>query len=444
MTDNQLPNDALERIVRSVGANLLKPDQRLDESLLREIAKQHLVPLFSGAEIADAAEPSSKAHPRVAFINPQVIAFKVNRADDYRLHLRRAQPFEDKAGPARERRVIEAFVEILAGMGDALQSDLRYDLLSTFQRRIVARAMAEPKRERQLLAVLDQMAEWASRLYEGSPISSAIGIDPNPALIVGPSLSEIAKEDFGAVLSNGFDTMLVFGSDLTFTGHCLLGPTPAVPTICPARHSAVASWTAAGEGRVAVVLNRLGEILVFCAGQLLFARRSGRWHFLTHDPILSQMSVPQDRYIREALYQTALDASFARTGACLGVVATTARKKWEDAVAERDRLETSQYTKARTLAAAIDGRKFHELPRTLRQELVAIDGATIINHKGEILAVGAILTIAGGSTGGGRTAAAKTLAQFGLGMKVSQDGGITGYRPPDKAGQPPVEAFKVM
>lgn len=328
-------------------------------------------------------------------------------------------------------------------MGWAVQSEIRNDLLATFQRRVVARSIAEPSMERQLLSVLDQMAGWASRLYEGAPISSAIGIDPAAMTARGPSLSDIASEDFGAVLSNGYDTMLVFGPELEFAAHERL-ISHATESVYPSRHAAVARWTAIVEGRVAVALNRLGEILVFREGQLLFARRGGHWHFLTHEPVINQMGVPKDRSIREAIYETVLDASFSRTGACLGVVASNTILKWEDAVAESDRLGVSQHTKARTMAAAIDGRRFHELPRTLRQELVAIDGATVINHKGDILSVGAILTIAGGSTGGGRTAAAKTLARFGLGIKVSQDGGITGYRPPDQAGQPPAEAFKVM
>lgn len=96
------------------------------------------------------------------------------------------------------------------------------------------------------------------------------------------------------------------------------------------------------------------------------------------------------------------------------------------------------------MAKVVNGRKFHKLDRTLRQELVAIDGATVINHEGEVLAVGAIPMIDGGSTGGGRTAAAKTLGRFGLGIKISQDGGITAYRlGTGKPGGKQV-AFKVM
>jgi len=41
-----------------------------------------------------------------------------------------------------------------------------------------------------------------------------------------------------------------------------------------------------------------------------------------------------------------------------------------------------------------------------------------------LLAVGAILKIPGGSSGGGRLAAAIELSKLGLGIKVSQDGGI--------------------
>ena len=92
----------------------------------------------------------------------------------------------------------------------------------------------------------------------------------------------------------------------------------------------------------------------------------------------------------------------------------------------------------------MNGKKFHELDRTLRQELAAIDGATVVNHEGTVVAVGAILKIEGGSTGGGRTAAAKQLAMLGLGVKISQDGGISGYRRDSKNTKVVRSAFKVM
>ena len=80
--------------------------------------------------------------------------------------------------------------------------------------------------------------------------------------------------------------------------------------------------------------------------------------------------------------------------------------------------------KARAFELLIAGRPFHELDRRFRLELLSIDGALVLDHRGSVLAVGAILKIPGGSAGGGRLAAARVLASLGLGIKVSQDGSI--------------------
>jgi DNA integrity scanning protein DisA with diadenylate cyclase activity len=84
--------------------------------------------------------------------------------------------------------------------------------------------------------------------------------------------------------------------------------------------------------------------------------------------------------------------------------------------------------KTKAISKLLRKKKFQELDRRLRRELAAIDGATVIRSDGTILAVGAILRIPGGSLGGGRRAAAQELGKLGLGIKVSQDGGIVGFR----------------
>lgn len=416
----------------------------MDEALLREISEAYLLPFFSGASLEPSALKSSVSEARVAIKTTQSIAFKVNRQDYYRLVVRRDQPFAADSDPAREKRVVEAFVNVLEKMSDELKGPLKGDLLSTFQRRVVAEATAEPGEGAKLLTVIDQLAHWGTRLYEGAPISSAIGIDPAISGTKTLPLSNIAKEDFFAVLSNGFDTMLTLSKHLNFTGHLVLDATPAASGFCPWRHSAVAAWTADGTGRIAIVLNRLGEILIFRDGQLLFARRSGNWHFLTHGPIIRQMGVPKDEDIRKAIYETALDASFARTGACIGVIAAGSMKLAEGMIAETDWLSNGRSDKSKAIARIVNGKKFHQLDRTLRQELAAIDGATVIDHEGNVIAVGAILKINGGSTSGGRTAAAKQIALLGLGVKISQDGGISGYRRDSKNSKIERPAFAVM
>ena len=75
---------------------------------------------------------------------------------------------------------------------------------------------------------------------------------------------------------------------------------------------------------------------------------------------------------------------------------------------------------------SVDGEKqyFQYLDRKLRLELLSLDGATVIDSSGRILCVGAIVKVEGGSEDGGRTAAAKELAKYGLSMKISVDGTI--------------------
>ncbi|MBY3517078.1 hypothetical protein HFN76_33635 [Rhizobium laguerreae] len=415
----------------------------MGEELLREISEKYLLPFFSGATIGNSLS-STQFDRTTAFLDPQTIAFKAHKSDPYRLLFRRDQPFAQKEDTAREARVIEAFVSLLGRMSNELQGSLKDDLLSTFQRRVVAEASTEPGEGDNLLKLIDQMALWASRLYEGAPITSAIAIDPEVQGSRTLPLSSIAGEDFFAVLSNGIDSMLTLSRQLNLTGHIVLDSSPSEGGYCPWRYTAIAKWTSSGKGRIAVVLNRLGEILIFRDGQLLFARRGGNWHFLTHAPVLRQMAVPKTEAIRQAIYETALDASFARTGACIGVIASRRAHMANDMIAEADILAAMQTSKSKALAKIIAGKKFHELDRTLRQELVAIDGATVIDHQGNIVSVGAILKLRGGSTSGGRTAAAKQLADLGMGVKVSQDGGITGFRRDTSTEGSERLAFRVM
>jgi len=83
--------------------------------------------------------------------------------------------------------------------------------------------------------------------------------------------------------------------------------------------------------------------------------------------------------------------------------------------------------KSKTIGAMVGGR-FQELDRRLRQELLAMDGAMVLDHLGNIVAAGAIISVSAGSEGGGRTAAAKKGSSLGLGVKISEDGGISVYK----------------
>ena len=67
---------------------------------------------------------------------------------------------------------------------------------------------------------------------------------------------------------------------------------------------------------------------------------------------------------------------------------------------------------------------FHKLDRKLRGELIALDGACIIDSNGAVYSFGAIIQNDSGSATGGRSAAAKKLSKYGAAVKISTDGYI--------------------
>jgi DNA integrity scanning protein DisA with diadenylate cyclase activity len=411
----------------------------MDRDKLRELATDSLEPLISGAWLEPGERASTARSSRAAFADPCTIEFKGERGDTYRLALKRSQPFERKSGQAlSEIHVVRAFVEVVKGMMHGLCSWYGADLRATFPRRIVARALCSDRTEQEaVLAAIDQMSLWAGQQYEGKPIPAAMGFVPgNHAGLT--AFHDFCQEKFSAVVSNGFDTLVTCSYDGQVIGHETLAATPANPTFAPYRLGTIADW--ACDGRLALVLNRVGEVLVFRNKQLVFARRAGHWHFLTHEPLIAQMRRPQDERVRRAIYETCLDASLARSGACIGVITSAHSYRWEKVLCTpSDTLQPAQSTKTRVISAMVANRKFHELDRRLRQELAAIDGATILDHEGTILASGAIVKVQTGSSEGGRLAAAKELSKRGLGIKVSQDGRISGFR--DGANDP---VFTVM
>jgi hypothetical protein len=387
----------------------------VDEELFRQIVTKYLLPMFSGASLEPKSAPSTPAHQCVTYSDRE-IAIKPTQNTSYRLVIRR------QASDPAEEAVIRSFADVFGLLMPTFGTPVFDDLLNSFTRRVAARAVSQ-HHEDLLLRILDQFDLWSTRLCEGKPIAASIGVDP--AIAPGEvTLTDLWMDDYSAVLTNGVDTIIIASPQGTIADYTEL-PHGGTPSFAPDRFRAIASW--ATGNRVAVCLTRSGEILLFANERLVFARRSGIWHFLKHDSILSQMGCPRSEDVRRAIYESCLDASFARTGACVAVVTSGNRHRVSRYVDDKDLIERLLSRKARFMNRLI-GTEFQRLNRRLRQELLAIDGAIVIGDEGPILAVGAIVRVPGGSTGGGRLAAAKALSSLGLGIKVSQDGGIQGYR----------------
>jgi hypothetical protein len=128
-----------------------------------------------------------------------------------------------------------------------------------------------------------------------------------------------------------------------------------------------------------------------------------------------------------SIAESCLDVSFARTGGCLAVLAATKQGKIRRFLADKDLISNRQQVRTKLLSCVTND-PFHRLDRRLRQELLSMDGATILAHTGHILTAGSIVRVPSGSSGRGRKAAAIQLSRLGLAVKISADGPITGFR----------------
>lgn len=388
---------------------------------LRPLVVKHLLPMLPGSSIAGSYSLPSRQRKLAATQGPNLVCIRPQARATEEIRLSRSQPF----GPD-EVALAEAFVLAATEVQEAFGKPFQAEVLARLPLRVVSRAAGGGLTEC-LFQVLDQYALWAARQYEGRPIVASVGLDPAAAGWEGAPLGIVWGEPFAPVLTNGMDTILTADSQGRVVSLTALSSGDSVAPGSPYRYRALADY--ARDGRIAVALNRNSEVLIFAGGTLRFALRSGGWQHFAHKAVLSAIHMPHKRPVKEAIYETLLDVSFARTGGCLAVAAKGEISRLAGVVADEDRLDPAKgptSMKGGLLGRCI-GRQFHQIDRRIRAELLAMDGATIVSHLGVLVAAGAIVKIDGGSSGGGRLAAAKTLSGFGLGIKVSQDGGVEGF-----------------
>lgn len=417
-------------------------DVEITQDVFEKIVDDYIVPLFPGASRALHERVKSKGHELASLGRNDHLRLYPQFDSTYRVVLARSQYFDTD-----DVRLARIFLEALLNahkkvdLSDLGKPDAK-DALDYLPRRAVARAIARGNevREKTVAFMIDALTRWAEQTYEGSRIVASFGID-GFANGTSSHITDIHSEDFIKVLSNGFDTLLTVTDcgrvsslePLEWPSSSKGAASPSM--FAPSRLLPIARWSLGGRNsykRVALTLNRNGDITVCENGRLKFAKRRGYWHHFAHDPVIATMSSGGGvgkTDLRHAIYDTCLDVSFARSGGCIAVVNRQNDKRLssDKVLQDNDRLRSHGNSKSRCLAAIAESR-FQELDRRVRQELVAIDGATILDSKGTIITAGAIINIDHSRrSGGGRTAAARTLGKYGLAVKISEDGAITGY-----------------
>lgn len=387
----------------------------------REVVSQELVPLLPGAVLSEGTKPSTSGKGLVRKLGERSIGVRLDEVTADLLEITRAQPFTNE-----ELQLVQLLLDTIRKVAHHCNEFFFSQALSAAVRQSIVSYLKYPS-EALLLRVLTEFESLASQTYEGHRIAAAIGLDEQPR-DKGVKLEAIWGEDFAKVLTGSIETMITVSPD-GFIDQFRTLHTEANLAEAPHYARTIAEWST-GK-RLAVTLNRNGEILIFREKMLTFAWRRGRWRHFAHPPILKQMETVQNKPLRACIYETCLDVSFGRSGGCIGVVRHKHKKMLKDIVNIADRIERGDSRKAQVITQFLDQpehkRLFTELPRRLRQAMAAIDGALVLNHRGEVLAVGAIVKVESGSDAGARKAAAKALALMGFGVKVSADGVVVGF-----------------
>lgn len=437
----------------------------MDKQEFYEIVGKLIVPLFTGSYIAGEIESSSR-DMEVALGKMNSILLKPSKLDDYRIILKRGQAFK-----SFEVEIIRSIISEFNQIANLNIQDKMY--LSKLQNMATEKALIESLTENgseTVLGIINGLEKWASRTYEGSTVALGImvNLSANADEVNQVHFSQILNSDFFALFTDGRSSFIEFDKHGFMLGYMNIKNPKSVPTISPYVFDRVARIC--NDKRIGIVLTEMGDILIFYARQLIFAKRNGNWCVYSHDEVirLLQNNVSYTaKEIRRAIYNTALDCSFAYKGACIVYLNKDKSKEAlnhinaGDIISEshfiikkemeleeagklynlgnaskiiekfslsyEDFLNRNNFTKTMAIRRIIAGKKLFELDRKLVEEMTSVDGATIIDYDGTIISVGAIIKIEAGSQGGGRLAATSTMAKYGIAIKVSQDGILQGF-----------------
>jgi hypothetical protein len=394
------------------------------------VVAQYICPVLAGAVVTQVLHEPAGAEQITLLDNGQTLRLSPTKEAAYQVEVKRSQVFSTD-----DARLVEAVITELVANYNKTTLPYRTRVIKYAIEVGVCKFLA-PTNVPMLIDILDGFETWSMRTYEGRRPTFSIVVDFTNKQEVDerhPAIGEVLAADFSALLSNSVESGLVLSATGALVDYVNFSTSQVVTNnFAPWRFESFANY--ADEHRVCFTLTDNSQVLVFKHQKLFFSKMNGSWNYYNHGSTIAAMA-GGSLAVRKAVYETILDVSFARTGGCIALVrqADVARLIIEDGesvqsvINRDDLLARPTALKSRTLSSLIRSRNFQDLDRIARKEMVGIDGATIITYQGEVLAVGAIIKIDGGSTGGGRLAATKTLAAYGTAIKISADGMVQAF-----------------
>jgi hypothetical protein len=350
---------------------------------------------------------------------------------------------------ARYRAIFDP--RLMAERGDLFRGSIEDRYIGAFLDGAGYMIDAGESRADRIADAIEVMRVAALTSYENRPISSGVlllddEVDPvgRRAVPPGPSTYSVALTAIKSFyrLCDGLETLFLVNRHGTVLDIVDVARWAAASHRGAALESPVANryrdhaLATLGVRHACIVLSPSHEIKVFAEGAQVFTFRHANWHLLDlqakYDVWAAAVGNPA---LARRLFQSALDLADAREGA-LFVVLRDPASGVRALVAPADRLGeqpamAGPTPSRRDLMYLLTERTATDLDPAVLAALARMDGATVMDGAGRLVAVGAILRhpAAPDATGlvveGARTTAAMAAARFGPVLKVSEDGIIT-------------------
>ena len=316
-----------------------------------------------------------------------------------------------------------------------------------------------------LLSLFEKLEGWSVKTYEGKKVPFGFVINLIDKAKEKINYLEFLDEEFSATLTDGLSSIIELDEDGNYLDYKSVFMDNSIKecelTNClPIRFTQIIKENLKVHSKkIGVFLLSGGDIFVAKDEKIELIKRNDKWANFSYISFINAMRKYKnlndisDELLKE-IFSTAVDVSLSHCG---GIIAVVEDGKYLKTSNEQfilsdcdnllvdlspNQLEkelTKSGEKEHNIKKGImkrqiiqkligDNKYFGNINRKLRNELVGLDGATIIQKDGQIVAFGAIIQSEKGSSGGGRGAAAKTLSKYkGLSIKISTDGYIEVY-----------------
>ena len=309
-----------------------------------------------------------------------------------------------------------------------------------------------------LLKILER---WSVQTYEGRKVPFGFIVNPNEKGTF--DWLEFLEDDYSATLTDCINSLIELDTDGKLIKY------HSLPETFLGRDEGIGARpyrfvdvliNYVSMGRIGIFLLSNGDIILSDDTKIRFVKRNLKWLNMSYEAFESvlrdvNLSPPLTLKMINELYASILDVSFAHTGGIISIVSdiqslvnknsrnsilspsdNLANPRDDSLVLTKklkyqkigDKEVKKRLLKREAIVSLIGNDNFYGLARKLRAELIAMDGACIINPEGEIYSIGAIIRNKGGSSGGGRSAACKQLSEFGIAIKISTDGYIEVFK----------------